>query len=1044
MGGSWKFTESDVEEAALSWFAELGYHIVSGPTIAPDGQNPERLTYQDVVLTARLFDAIARLNPAASQDARDEALRRLTQLGSPSLVMANREFHKLLVDGIEVEILRDGEQRGEHIRFIDFDDPANNDWLAVNQFTVVGEIERRPDVVIFVNGIPLAVIEFKNMADLGATIDQAYNQLQTYQLQIPRLFQYNALLMISDGAKTEVGCITTPRERFAAWKTVDGDTLHPDATLDVAIRGVFEHRRFLDLIESFIVFEDDGKTIVKKVAQYHQFHAVRKALATALKAMGKDGDGRGGVLWHTQGSGKSLTMLFFAGKLVALKQPGMANPTIVMLTDRTDLDDQLHRTFLHGAGVLRQNPVRAETREHLRTLLAVNAGGVVFTTIQKFLVASEEEDHPILSDRRNIIVMTDEAHRTQYNFTDRLDRKGSFAHGFAQNMRDALPNATYVAFTGTPLDLVDRNTKQVFGDYIDIYDVGRAIDDGATVPIYYESRLVKLDLPEDSADLLDEGFDELTEQEEEAQKLKLTSKWGQLEAVVGTQKRLQQVAADLVQHIDRRQEALAGKVMIVCMSRRIAVDLYDQLVALRPEWHGTDDSTGTLKVIVTGNPSEDLAWQQHIRNKERREKLADRFKDPDDPFRIVIVRDMWLTGFDAPSLHTIYIDKPIKGHGLMQAIARVNRVFKDKPGGLAVDYLGVANNLKEALRVYMRDDPEGKPPIENNELDMHQLVNSMREYLEYCREAFNGFDYELFLTGAPSERLLIIARAQGHLIMRDYHERGEKVIDHFLDHATALLKAFALASSTREAQQIKREIAFFQTVKAALTKTTGRGVTGKNEDLDHAVRQLVDRAIAPEGIVDVFAAAGLERPNISVISDSFLAEVRNMPEKNLALELLKKLLNDEISASRKKSVVQSRRFSEKLEESIKRYNNRALETAQVIEALIELAKEMREANARGERLGFSDDEIAFYDALGSNISAVDVMEDRQLKIIAQEVAITVRNNTSIDWRDRQQARANIRRLVRRVLRKHGYPPDQQEAATFLIIEQAELLASNIA
>jgi len=1042
MSGSWKFTESDVEEAALSWFEELGYRIVSGPTIAPDGQNPERSNYQDVLLSGRLTDAIARLNPASSQEARDEGLRRISQLGSPSLVMANRAFHKLLVDGTEVEVLRDGEQRGEHIRLIDFDDPANNDWLAVNQFTIVGETERRPDVVIFVNGIPLAVIEFKNMADPGATIDHAYNQLQTYQLQIPRLFQYNELLMISDGAKTEVGCITTPRERFAAWKTVDGDELHPDATLDVAIRGIFEHRRFLDLIQSFIVFEDDGKSIVKKVAQYHQFHAVRKALVTAIRAMGKNGDGRGGVLWHTQGSGKSLTMLFFAGKLVALTQPGMANPTIVMLTDRTDLDDQLFGVFVRGAGLLRQEPVRAETREQLRELLSVKSGGVVFTTIQKFLVESEEEDHPILSDRRNIIVMADEAHRTQYNFKDRLDRKGSFAHGFAQNMRDALPNATYVAFTGTPLDLVDRNTKQVFGDYIDIYDVGRAIADGATVPIYYESRLVKLDLPEDKADLLDEGFDELTEQEEEAQKLKLTSKWGQLEAVVGTHKRLQQVAADLIQHIDRRQEALAGKVMIVCMSRRIAVDLYDQLVALRPEWHSTDDSDGTLKVIMTGNPSEELAWQHHIRNKERREKLADRFKDPDDPFRIVIVRDMWLTGFDAPSLHTIYIDKPMKGHSLMQAIARVNRVFKDKPGGLVVDYLGVANNLKEALRVYMRDDPDGRPPVENYELDMHQLIGSMLEYLELCREAFRGFDYDLFLTGSPSERLFIVSKAQGHLIMRDFYERGDHVMDRYLDHATALLKAFALASSTREAQQIKREIAFFQTVKAALTKTTGRGPTGKNEDLDHAVRQLVDSAIAPEGVVDVFAAAGLERPNISVISDSFLNDVRNMPEKNLALELLKKLLNDEITASKRTSVVKSRRFSEKLEDSIKRYHNRALETAQVIEALIDLAREMREANERGEELGLSEDEIAFYDALGSNISAVEVMADDQLKIIAQEVANTVRNNTSIDWKDRQQARANIRRLVRRVLRKHGYPPDQQESATMLIIEQAELLASN--
>jgi type I restriction enzyme R subunit len=628
-----------------------------------------------------------------------------------------------------------------------------------------------------------------------------------------------------------------------------------------------------------------------------------------------------------------------------------------------------------------------------------------------------------------------------------MDRTGKFAEGFAQHMRTAVPNATFVAFTGTPLDLTNRSTRLVFGDYIDIYDVGRAIADGATVPIHYESRLVRLDMPEGERDVLDEGFEGLTEDQEEAERVKLTSKWAQLEAVVGTQKRLGQIAADIVEHSGRREEALAGKVMIVTMSRRIAVDLYDQLIALRPEWHGASDADGVLKVVMTGNATDKLEWQTHIRNKDRREKLADRFKDPDDPFRIVIVRDMWLTGFDAPSLHTIYIDKPMKGHGLMQAIARVNRVFKDKPGGLVVDYLGIAHNLKEALRTYLRDDPGGKTPIENVdaqsedvEFSLYTLVGSMIEYLELCRDAFNGFNYELFLTGSQTERLQTVARAQDFLIQRDYRE-GRVIIERFLDHTTALVKAFALASSTPEAQKIKREIAFFQTVKAALSKTTGRSTGTRDADLDHAIRQLVDKAIAPEGVVDVFAAAGLEKPDISIISDAFLAEVRDMKQENLALELLKKLLNDEITATKRTSVVQSRKFSDKLQESIMRYHNRALETAQVIEALIALAQEMREASSRGEKLGMLNDEVAFYDALGENDSAAKVMADDQLKIIAQEVADTVRNNTSIDWKDRQQARANLRRMVRRVLRRRGYPPDQQESATILIIEQAELLAA---
>ena len=1035
------FTESVVEDAALAWFEQLGYEVLHGPDIAPGQPSAERDDYRDVILGGRLRDALARINPEASPETRDEALRRVVQAEQPSLMLANRAFHRLLVDGVFVEVLRDGERRGERVVLVDFDDPRNNDWLVVNQYTLVeGRVERRPDVVVFVNGIPLAVVELKNTADEGATIDHAYNQLQTYQAQIPRLFQTNELLVISDGNETRIGCVTTPRERFAAWKTIDGDELLPSASLEVTIKGVFEPRRFLDLVRSFVVFEDDGSSIVKKVAHYHQFHATRKALAAALAASADRGNGKGGVLWHTQGSGKSLTMLFFAGKLIT--HPAMANPTIVMLTDRNDLDDQLFGTFSRGKDLLNQNPVQAGSRSHLRELLSVASGGVVFTTIQKFFPAPGEDEYPQLSDRRNIVVMADEAHRSQYELGERVNREtGDITRGFAGNMRDALPHATYVAFTGTPLELSDRDTRYVFGDYIDIYDVERAIADGATVPIYYESRLVKLDLADDEADLLDAEFEEITEGEEEQQRSRLASKWSQLEAVVGTPKRLAEVAADLVEHIERRQAAMAGKVMIVCMSRRICVDLYDQLVRLRPEWHGESDEDGALKVVMTGSASDPLDWQPHIRNSERREKLANNFKNPDDPFSIVIVRDMWLTGFDAPSLHTMYIDKPMRGHGLMQAIARVNRVFRDKPGGLVVDYLGIANNLKAALRSYVLDGGDRRKPIENEQLDIGELVAAMREKLELCRDVFRDFDYRLFLSGAPSERLDVVARAQDHIILKNAYHPNENIKERFLNHATALLKAFALASATPEAQKVKTEVAFFQTVKAALVKITGGGVGRDDEGMDHAIRQLVDEAIAPDGVVDIFAAAGLEKPDISILSDTFLAEVRDMPQRNLALELLKKLLNDEIKAARRTSVVQSKRFSEKLEESLNRYRNRALETAQIIEALIDLAREMREASARGERLGLSNEEVAFYDALAANASAQEVMGDEELQFIAREVARTVRGNVSIDWTVRETARANLRRHVRRVLRKFGYPPDVQESATQLVIQQAELFAS---
>lgn len=1033
------FTESVVELAALNWFEELGYLIGHGPDLEPGGSLQARDTFQDVLLRPRMLDALLRINPDISRDAIDDALRQIELIAEPSLISANWNFHDKLVNGVSIDVMTERGMRGERVQLIDFEHLERNEFLAVNQVTVKGTQTRRPDIVIFVNGIPLAIVELKNMASETATIDQAFNQLQTYKRQIPRLFHTNELLIISDGTHTGVGTITSGRERFAAWKTVDGETIDQKGSLETAIRGIFEPRHFLDLMRHFIVFDDDGQTVSKKVAQYHQYHAVQKAIATSIQAIGVHGDGKGGVVWHTQGSGKSLTMLFFAGKLV--QHPVLENPTIVMVTDRNDLDEQLFGTFSRGKHVLRQVPAQAESRADLRQLLSVKTGGVIFTTIQKFLNAEGEEQFPVLSDRRNIIVMADEAHRTQYGLGDRMTEKGVVKSGLAQNMRDALPNATYVAFTGTPLELTDKSTKMVFGDYIDIYDIGRAIDDKSTVPIYYESRLIKLDLPDSAAALLDEGFEELTEDQEEAERSRTASKWAQLEAVVGTEKRLAEVAADIVQHLDKRYEANGGKVMIVTMSRRIAVELYDQIARIRPEWDEEGDEGGVMKVIMTASASDPLEWQRHSRNKRRRERLADRFKDPDDPFRVVIVRDMWLTGFDAPSLHTMYLDKPMRGHGLMQAIARVNRVFKDKTGGLVVDYLGIANNLKEALRVYMNADPGGKAPIENDdeEFSLDQLVGALVRELEYCREIFQGFNYVLALDGSPSERMQVIAEAQNFLLIKNGF--GGKVIEDFLNHATALMKAFALAAATPQAQKIKREVAFFQTVKVSISKTTGRS-GARDESLDHALRQLVDEAIAPDGVVDIFAAAGLDKPNIAVISDSFLAEIRNMPQRNLALEMLKKLLNDEIESARRKSIIQSRRFSEKLEESLNRYHNRALETAQVIEALIDLAREMRDTANKGEALGLKGDEYAFYEALAMNGSAMEVMGDDQLLTIAREVAATVRNNTTIDWRQRRQVQARLRVAVRRVLRRFGYPPDQADAATLLVLEQAEALVED--
>jgi len=1038
------FCESTIESAALAWLEASGWQVVHGPDLAPGALAAERRDYSEVALTGRLRDALARLNPDLPVEALDDAFRQLTQPQGADLIQRNRAQHRLLVDGVTVEHRNAGGAIcGAQARVIDFDDPANNDWLAVNQFTVVeNKHTRRPDIVLFVNGLPLAVLELKNAADEKATIWTAWQQLQTYQAQIPSLLATNAALVISDGLTARVGALGAGREWFKPWRTIHGEALADPhmPELQVVIEGLFAPRRFLDFVRDFIVFEDDGSgRLIKKMAGYHQFHAVQVAVAETLRAAelartdqvaeergryeagrrpgGKPGDRRIGVVWHTQGSGKSLTMAFYAGCII--REPAMENPTIVVLTDRNDLDDQLFATFARCRDLLRQPPVQAESRVHLRQLLSVAAGGVVFTTIHKFFLEEKGDRHPTLSERRNIVVIADEAHRSQYDFID----------GFARHMRDALPNASFIGFTGTPIEKTDANTRAVFGDYISIYDIQRAVEDGVTVPIYYESRLAKLALDETERPKIDPDFEEVTEGEEVERKERLKSKWAQFEAIVGAEKRLRLVARDIVEHFEKRLEALDGKAMIVCMSRRICVELYREIAQLRPQWAADDDERGAMKVVMTGSASDPLDWQPHIRNKPRREALANRFRNPGDPFRLVIVRDMWLTGFDAPSLHTMYIDKPMRGHGLMQAIARVNRVFHDKPGGLVVDYLGLAHELKAALATYTESGGTGQTTV-----DQQEAIALMQEKYEICCGILHGFDWSDWISGDPQARIGLLPAAQEQVLSR---VNGK---ERFIQAVRDLTRAFALATPHEEAIKIRDDVAFFQAVQAALTKRAP-GEMRPEDELDHAVRQIIARAVAPAGVIDIFTAAGLQKPDISILSDEFLAEVRGMPQRNLAVETLQKLLKEEISTRQRKNVVQARSFAEMLEQTIRRYQNRAIEAAQVIEELISLARDMREADARGKKLGLSEEELAFYDALETNDSAVKVLGDETLRTIARELVKTVRSNVTIDWTLRENVRAQLRVLVKRILRKHGYPPDRQEKATQTVLEQAELLSA---
>ena len=1029
------FNESTIEQAAMEWISDLGWETAYGPDIAPDTPMAERADHGQVVLERRLRDALARLNQNLPNSTLDDVFRRFIRPEGATLEARNRSFHDALINGVTADVRGpDGTVSGVPVRISDFENPFANDWLAVNQFTVTeNKNTRRSDIVLFLNGLPLGIIELKNPADDNTDVWDAWNQLQTYKAELPTLFSMNEFLMVSDGLNARVGTLTAGKEWFKPWKTMEdqepGVANLPE--LQVMLQGICDQGNFLNILKDFIVFDDDGSgKLVKKMAGYHQFHAVQAAVEETLRATelqeiasqittrhgGAPGDRRIGVVWHNQGSGKSLTMTFYAGALV--RHPDMKNPTIVVLTDRNDLDDQLFGTFSRCKDLLRQDPTQAETRADLRIKLSVNVGGVVFTTIQKFFPEEKGDSHPVLSERRNIVVIADEAHRSQYDFID----------GYARHMRDALPNASFLGFTGTPIELDDANTRAVFGDYISVYDIIRSEKDGATVPIFYDSRLAALQLDEDQKPNIDPDFEEVTEGEEIEHKEELKTKWSQLEVVVGADNRIRQIAEDILKHFDARLEQLDGKAMVVCMSRRICVELYRELVRLRPDWEDRDDTKGEIKVVMTGSASDPIDWQKHIRTKSGREALANRFRNPDDPFRVVLVRDMWLTGFDAPSLHTMYVDKPMQGHGLFQAITRVNRVFKDKPGGLVVDYLGLANDLKKAVDNYTRSGGKGKAAF-----DKADAVAVMLEKHEVCCAMFHGFDWSPWVNGGAQEKLTLIPPAQEHILAQ---EDGK---ERYLQAAMELTKAFALSVPDEEAIRIRDDVNFFQTVRAAILKKAP-SEQRTQEDLDSAIKQIVSRAVASEGVVNIFAEAGLRNPDISVLSDDFLSEIRAMPHRNLAAELLQKLIRGELSTRRRQNVIQARSFAGMLEDAIRRYQNRTIEAAQVIEELIELAKEMMEDIARGQELGLNEDELAFYDALETNDSAVKVLGDDTLRTIAQELVVTVMGNASIDWTVRESVRARMRNAVRRVLRKYKYPPDKEEKAIETVIEQAELLS----
>jgi len=1046
-------TEDHVEEATLQILKDdLSYDYIYGPDISPDGKTPQRKSYQEVVLIEKLKDALQRINPNIPKEAREEAVKKLLRTSSPKQILDNQNFHKLLVEGVPVEYRKDGKIKHDTLWLIDFENPNKNEFLAINQFTIIeNNVNKRPDVILFINGLPLAVIELKNIADEKATITDAYNQLQTYKEQIPSLFKFNEILVISDGHKAKAGTLTSEKDRFMPWKTIRGKEPKKETLeLEILLKGMFEKSTFLELIRHFIVFEKE-KEIKKKLAAYHQYNAVNSAVISTIRASAESprnirespesyglssvsnqpkGDKKVGIVWHTQGSGKSLSMVFYAGKLVLSKE--LENPTIVVLTDRNDLDNQLFGTFSRCKDLLRQNPEKAESRKQIKELLNKSSGGVVFTTIQKFFPEKEKEEYPSLSKRKNIVVIADEAHRTQYGFGAKIsvkEDKALLRYGYAKYLRDALPNASFIGFTGTPIEKSDKSTPAVFGNYIDVYDIKKAVDDGATVHLLYESRLAKLDIKPEERLKIDPQIESITEDEEA--KTKSKSKWARLEAVVGSPDRIKRIAKDIVKHFEERNSVLEGKAMIVAMSRRICIDLYNEIIKIKPEWHSSDDKKGEIKVIMTGSSSDPKEWQEHIRNKQKRNEIGERFKNSKDHLRLVIVRDMWLTGFDIPSLHTMYIDKPMKGHGLMQAIARANRKYKDKDAGLIVDYIGIGVDLRKAITEYTESGGRGKPVVNQDE-----AVKKMLEKYEVVKDMFHGFNYKKFFELKAKERISLVPQAIDHIL-----KGKEDLKKRFVRETTALLKAFSLSVPHRKAMDIKEEVGFFQAIKSAIVKNTT--ISGQyKEELDSVIKQILSKSIVSDRIVDIFEAAGVNKPDISVLSDKFLIEVKGLKQKNLAFEALKKLLNDEIKIIMKKNVVQGKSLMEMLDKTIKRYTNKNIEAAEAIEELVMTAKKFREEREKGKEFGLNETEIAFYDALADCKDAVEVLGNEKLRFLALELVKSIRNSVKTDWTIRESVRADLRLKVKKLLRKYGYPPVGQEHATELVLKQAELVAKD--
>jgi type I restriction enzyme R subunit len=1040
-------TEDQLEQICLDWFREGGYEYAFGPDIAHDGETPERIDYRQVVLAGRLLSAMQKINPHIPLTVLEEAALNVSKPESPVLIHNNRIFHRLLLEGVPVEYSDGDDTLSDHAQVIDFNNFRNNQFLVVNQFTIQGSrMNRRPDVVVFVNGLPIAVIELKNPSNEQTDVWDAFNQLQTYKEEISDLFVFNEALVVSDGWTARIGSLTANKERFMPWRTLKNENDKPllEYELEKVVKGFFDPELLLDYIRYFVIFDQEGDTVIKKIAGYHQFHAVREAVRVTVIASrqteglqiaepratyGREvvpGSRKAGVVWHTQGSGKSISMCCYAGKL--LQQPEMNNPTIVVVTDRNDLDGQLFNTFKNARELLRQTPVQAGSRDELREMLAARqAGGIIFTTVQKFSLLNGEENHPVLSNRQNIVVISDEAHRSQYGLKARLDTKtGKYIYGFAKHMRDAIPNASFIGFTGTPISMEDKDTRAVFGDYVSIYDIQDAVDDGATVPIYYESRLAKLDINRDVIEELNEEMEEVIEDEEDiASRERTKSKWAALEKLVGSEPRLKEVAEDLVAHFEVRSEVIPGKGMIVCMSREICVHLYNAITALRPAWHDPDPEKGAIKIIMTGSASDRELLRPHVYSQQVKKRIEKRFKDADDPLQLVIVRDMWLTGFDAPCCHTMYVDKPMRGHNLMQAIARVNRVFKDKPGGLVVDYIGIGNELKQALKDYTDSKGKGAPTLLAEE-----AYALLLEKLEVVQAMMHGFDYSDYETNA----VMLLPMVANHILGLD---DGKK---RFLDAMAAITKAFSLCSTLDEAAQLRKEIAFFSAIKAAIIKHTTVDKKRTEEVKNSVLKQILDNAVIAGGVADLFELAGLDKPNISLLSDEFLEDVRRMPSRNLAVELLEKLLRDAIKARTRNNVVQELKYGERLLETLRKYNNRAIETAQVIEELIQMAKDFQAAMKRDEELGLSPDEIAFYDALANNESALRELGDEILKKIAHELTEKLRASTTVDWQVRDSVRAKMRNMIRRLLKKYKYPPDMQAEAIELVLKQAEALS----